>query len=143
MPSKIFESIHLPEGIEAIATIGCDNLLAAISMSWLLLVFNCDCTWPLLNYFGDFHESEHNPKNQSCLSHQDCKNIIKNKTCFKSLEGSSINLILTSRPNLYQHTQVFESGMSDPHLMIYTMLKSTYTNNGNIKSFLKNPSSKT
>ena len=106
-------------------------------------MFNCDCTWPLFNYFGDFHESEHNPKNQSCLSHQDCKNIIKNKTCFKSLEGSSVDLILTSRPNLYQHTQVFESGMSDPHLMIYTMLKSTYTNNGNTKSFLKNPSSKT
>ena len=68
------------------------------------------------------------PKNASILSQQGFRNIIKNKTCFKSMEGSYIDLILTSRPNLHQHTQVFESGVSDFHLNIYTMLKSLYTN---------------
>ena len=62
---------------------------------------------------------------QSFLSKQGCKNIIKNKTCFKSIEGSCIDLILTSRPNLHQHAQVFESGMSDHHLIICTLIKST------------------
>ena len=49
---------------------------------------------------GDSNESEHNPKMQSPLSQKSCKNTIKNKnkTCFKSMEGSCIDLILTSRP---------------------------------------------
>ena len=64
---------------------------------------------------------------QSFLSSQGCKNILKNKTCFKSLEGSCNDFILTSMLNLHQQTQVFESRMSNQHMMIYTMLKSTYT----------------
>ena len=43
------------------------------------------------------------------------------------MEGSCIGLVLNSRPNLHQRTQVLESGTSDHHLRIYTMLKSTYT----------------
>ena len=62
----------------------------------------------------------------SFLDEQKCKNI-KNKTCFKSVKGSCIDLILTNRPSLHQFTNVFETGISDHHLLIYTMLKSTYT----------------
>ena len=76
---------------------------------------------------GDFNESETNPALDSFLDEQKCKNIIKNKTCFKSVKGSCIDLILTSRPSLHQFTNVFETGISDHHLLIYTMLKSTYT----------------
>ena len=42
------------------------------------------------------------------------------------MQGSCIDLILTSGQNLHQHAQVFQSGMSDHHLMIYTMLRSSY-----------------
>ena len=49
------------------------------------------------------------------------------KTCFKSVKGSCIDLNLTSRPSSHQFTNVFETGFSDHHLLIYTMLKSTYT----------------
>ena len=76
---------------------------------------------------GDFNESETSPALDSFLDEQKCKNIIKNKTCFKSVKGSCIDLILTSRPSLHQFTNVFETGISDHHLLIYTMLKSTYT----------------
>ena len=76
---------------------------------------------------GDFNENEHNPKMQYFLNQQGCRNIMKNKTCFKSLEGLYTCLTLSIMPNLHQHTQVFESGMSDHYLMIYTMHKSTYT----------------
>ena len=38
-----------------------------------------------------------------------------------------IDLILTSRPSLHQFTNVFETRISDHHLLIYTMFKSTYT----------------
>ena len=43
------------------------------------------------------------------------------------MKRSCIDLILTSRPSLHQFTIVFETGISDHHLLIYTMLKSTYT----------------
>ena len=75
---------------------------------------------------GDFNESETNPALDSFLDEQKCKNI-KNKTCFKSVKGSCIDLILTSRPSLHQFTNVFETGISDHHPLIYTMLRPTYT----------------
>ena len=76
---------------------------------------------------GDFNESETSPPLDSFLNKQKCKNIIKNKTYFKSVKGSCIDLILTSRPSLHQFTNVFETGVNTHHLLIYTMLKSTYT----------------
>ena len=43
------------------------------------------------------------------------------------MEGSYIDLILASRPNLHKHSQVFESEINEHHLMISTTLKSAYT----------------
>ena len=63
----------------------------------------------------------------SFLDEQKCKNIMKNKTCFKSVKGSCINLILTSKLSLHQLTNVFETGITNLHLSIYTILKSIYT----------------
>ena len=54
------------------------------------------------------------------------KSIIKSKTCYKSQEGSCIDLIITSRHSLHQFSHFFETGISDHYLMVYTMLKSTY-----------------
>ena len=76
---------------------------------------------------GDFNESKTSSALHSFLYEQKCKNIIKNKTCFKSVKRSCIDLILTSRPSLHQFTNVFETEISDHHLLIYTMLKPTYT----------------
>ena len=53
------------------------------------------------------------------------KNLIKNKTCFKSSQGSSIDLILTNQPNLFKNTSSEETGISDCHHLIYTMFRST------------------
>ena len=38
-----------------------------------------------------------------------------------------VYLIITSRHSLHQFSHVFETGISDPHLMVYTMLKSIHT----------------
>ena len=76
---------------------------------------------------GDFNECETSPVLDSFLDKQKYKSIIKNKTGFKSVKGSCIDLIPTRRPNLHQFTDIFETGVSDHHLLIYTMLKSTYT----------------
>ena len=61
------------------------------------------------------------------LDKQKCKKIISNKTCFKSVKGSCIDLFLTSKPSLYQFANVFETGIRDYYLLIYTMVQSTYT----------------
>ena len=76
---------------------------------------------------GDFNTNESNPAMETSLNQHKCKNIIKSKTCYKSQEGSCIDLIITNRYSLHQFSHVFETGISDHHLMVYTMLKSTYT----------------
>ena len=43
------------------------------------------------------------------------------------MKGSYIDSILTSRPRLHQFTNLIETGISDHHLFIYTLLKPTYT----------------
>ena len=50
-------------------------------------------------------------------------NLIKANTCFMNGHQSSIDIILTNRPNLFQHTAIFETGLSDYHKMISTSLK--------------------
>ena len=50
------------------------------------------------------------------LNQHKCKNIIKSKTCYKSQEGSCIDLIITSRHSLHQFSHAFETGISDYHL---------------------------
>ena len=54
---------------------------------------------------GNFNEDENSPKMELFLSQKGCKNIIKSKTCFKSMftfSGSCIDLRITSRPSLHQ-----------------------------------------
>ena len=52
--------------------------------------------------------------------------MIESPTCFKSIEGSCIDLILTNKKSYFQKSNTFETGISDHHLLIYTILKSTY-----------------
>ena len=52
-------------------------------------------------------------------------NLIKVDRCFKG-KGTCIDLILTNRKYSFKNTNTFETGLSDHHHMIYTMLKSTF-----------------
>ena len=52
-------------------------------------------------------------------------NFFKNNTCFK-VPGSCIALILTNRKYCFQCTFSFETGLSDHHHLIYSILKSTF-----------------
>ena len=54
-------------------------------------------------------------------------NHVKSNTCFKSLTGSCIDLILSNQKFSLQGTGSFDCGLSDHHHLIYTMLKSTYS----------------
>ena len=70
-----------------------------------------------------FNANESNPAMKSFLNHHKCKNIIKSKTCYKLQWSCFIDLIINSR---HQFSRVFEIGINDHHLIVYTMLKSTY-----------------
>ena len=58
------------------------------------------------------------------ISTYNLKILVKQKACFKNSDKPScINLILTSSPRHFQDSSVFETGLSDFHKIIYTVLK--------------------
>ena len=66
-------------------------------------------------------------KLSSFIDSNDLFSMIKTPTCFKSTQGSCIDLMLTNKKYSFKDTQTFETGFSDFHHMIYTILKSRYT----------------
>ena len=56
----------------------------------------------------------------------DFENLIKEKTCFKKLGGSSIDVFLTNHKHCFQGTKVIETGLSDHHCLIISSLKARF-----------------
>ena len=56
------------------------------------------------------------------------KNIVKEETCFKSIENPScIDLFLTNKPNLFFfNTSTINTGLSDCHKVVVTVLRKTF-----------------
>ena len=76
---------------------------------------------------GDFNLEPTDPKISNFLEINDMTNIIKSKTCFKSKSGSCIDLILTNTPKNIKNKGTVETGLSDFHRLIFSMLKTKYT----------------
>ena len=55
------------------------------------------------------------------------KNLIKAKTCFTKTSESSLDVILTNKPRYFFHSQSVETGISDVHTMVSTMMRSHFT----------------
>ena len=56
-------------------------------------------------------------------------NLIKTTTCFKET-GSCIDLLLINQKySSFKNTNAFETGLSDHHLFIYSMLKNSFQEN--------------
>ena len=54
----------------------------------------------------------------------DLKSLIKVPTCFKNPDKlKCVDLVLTNRPNLFQYSSGFQTGLSDVHLLILTQFK--------------------
>ena len=76
---------------------------------------------------GDFNVEDTEPILSSFLEQYEAKNIVKNKTCFKSIENPScVDLLITNSCRSFQHTNVFSTGLSDFHKMAVTVLKTTF-----------------
>ena len=52
------------------------------------------------------------------------QNMIKANTCFTKSSESSLDVILTNRPRLFFHSLSVETGISDVHTMVCTMMRS-------------------
>ena len=60
------------------------------------------------------------------LNAYNAKNIVKNKTCFKSIENPSCVDLITDKPGGFQHTNVFETGISSHHKLVTTVMKAKF-----------------
>ena len=79
---------------------------------------------------GDFNAED----SERCLSEflhgYNAENIVKEKTCFKSLTNPScIDLLLTNVPSCIQNACAITTGLSDFHKMVIALMKMTFQKN--------------
>ena len=74
---------------------------------------------------GDFNMDPSHTQFSAFMEHCNYYNLIKNNTCCKG-DGSCIDLILTNRKYCFKNTSSFETGISDHHHLIYSILKTTF-----------------
>ena len=80
-------------------------------------------------FLGDFNASV----SEKCVTEfrniNGLTSIIKNPTSFKNPDKPTcVNLILTNQPSCFQHSKVFETGLSDFHLLTVTEFKMSFQN---------------
>ena len=76
---------------------------------------------------GDFNIDDDEETLQDFLFEQNIKNLVKEKTCFKSVDNPScIDLFLTNTPLSFQNTTTVTTGLSDFHKMVVTVMKTTF-----------------
>ena len=56
----------------------------------------------------------------------DLRNLIKGKTCITKKHSSSIDVILTNKKRLFKNSGTIETGVSDFHKMVLTMLREQF-----------------
>ena len=77
---------------------------------------------------GDFNTETSEPRIDSFIYEYDLQNLVKQKTCFKSVENPScIDLILTNNAMDFQNTTTVSTGLSDLHKLVLTVLKTRIT----------------
>ena len=73
---------------------------------------------------GDFNSTMSERPMKNFCELYDLQNLIKGPTCYKNASNpSSIDVILTNRKNNFQNSMTVETGLSDHHKMIITVLK--------------------
>ena len=92
-------------------------------LSYILDQYQC---YENVVVIGDFNAEPNEKKLSPLIEDYNLYNLIKNPTCFKSSKGRCIDLVLTNRKHSFMHSKPFETGFSDHHHMIYTILKSTF-----------------
>ena len=76
--------------------------------------------------FGDFNAVETDQEVIDFMNLFDLKNLVREPTCFKSNNPRCIDLMLTNRGRNIQQTTAIETGLSDFHKMVVTVLKTSF-----------------
>ena len=56
------------------------------------------------------------------MKNHDLYNLIKGKTCFKSIQGTCIDLILTNQSYSFENLCTIDTGVSDFHGMVFNSI---------------------
>ena len=75
---------------------------------------------------GDFNAVETDQEINDFMNLFDLKNLVREPTCFKSGNPRCIDLILTNRGRNFQQTTAVETGLSDFHKLVVTVLKASF-----------------
>ena len=76
---------------------------------------------------GDFIMEDSETPMIDFLNNFDAKNIVKMKTCFKSLDNPScIDLFITNSPKRFYGTTTLTTGLSDFHQLVVTIMRTTF-----------------
>ena len=86
---------------------------------------------------GDFNLSTENPNLRNFMCSFDLDNLINSPTCYKSINLTCIDLILPNKKNHFQQSATFESGLSDHHKLITTILRKTISKGNSKKMFYR------
>ena len=80
-----------------------------------------------ITLLGDFNVSISDQYMESFCESYNFKSLIKDPTCFKNPENPScIDLIITNNPHSFRNSCVIETGLSDFHKMIDSVIKTTF-----------------
>ena len=74
---------------------------------------------------GDFNMEIEDPLLHSLMENHDLNSFIKTPRSFKSDKGRCIDPILTNKQHSCFCSQTFETGLSDFHHLVHTILKTT------------------
>ena len=75
-------------------------------------------------FIGDFNVSTNHNSMINFCDLNGLRNLVNVPTCYKNFDNlTSINLVLTNRPSYFQRSTVFETGLSDFHLLTITEFK--------------------
>ena len=78
---------------------------------------------------GDFNTEVTQTSMKAFCDSYELKNLIKDATCYKnSGKPPCIDLILTYNPNSFQNSGVIQTGLSDFHKMMVTIMKTNLKN---------------
>ena len=140
IPSRLLSGFTLPLGFQIVPI-----ELNLRKLKWLVISIykppslNLDtflhCLSNVLDFYsqydrvlimGDFNSKPENTSLSNFLSDHKLFNHMHQKTCWKSTEGTCIDLILSNQKFSLQKTGTLETGLSDHHSLIYTILKTTF-----------------
>ena len=80
-----------------------------------------------LVFLGDFNAEMDDSSIKTFCSNYNLTSMINNPTCYKNPDKPTcIDLILTNCPGSFQNSCVIETGLSDFHKMIVTVMKTSY-----------------